>query len=458
MKYNCNIFFNILLYLSLQQEILSYIKLNIFTYHSNPPNKTTELEYVKYFSENNLYTYLKVGTPPQEIVATLNFNDYPFFIYYNKCEIYSNFDLEKSSTYKKRPHQYLLTDVYVYTHLVNDYYYFNDKKYFLSYLFSPMNNGTSEQKLKKLPYTCAQIGLKLSFPDLKSYNYNFIRELKLSDAIKEYVFFVEYDAEKNFEEGNLIIGIEPYEYNNKKYKYIQLKEINAVHIKRDLYWELRFNSIYFDIKGENEKENKTIYLKEIDGGLENNLNVILATYEFMEVIEKNFYNEKIKKNLCHKNYLKNNYINYDCSFLEDIQEFPTIYFVNRNLGFIFELNYKDIFIEYNRRYASLLWIDMSVRDSWKLGKPFLKKYFFSFNVDKKIIGFYNPTINDIDDNIKVYNQSNNYYIFAIGIIILLIIISGICYFFAKKIYYKERKITHGNIINELMYIRNIEKE
>lgn len=321
-----------------------------------------------------------------------------------------------------------------------------------------MNNGTGEQKLKKLPYTCAQIGLKLSIPDLKSYNYNFIRELKLSDAIKEYVFFVEYDAEKNYEEGNLVIGIEPYEYNNKKYKYIQLKEINAVHIKRDLYWELRFNSIYFNIKGENEKENKTIYLKEIDGGLENNLNVILATYEFMEVIEKNFFNEKIKKNLCQKNYLKNNYYNYDCSFLEDIQEFPTIYFVNRNLGFIFELNYKDIFIEYNGRYASLLWIDMSVRDSWKLGKPFLKKYFFSFNVDKKIIGFYNPTINDIDDNIKVYNQSNNYYIFIIGIIFLLIIITGICYFFAKKIYYKKKEITHGNIINELMYIRNIEKE
>ena len=103
----------ILLYFSLQNIIISYIKLPIYTYHSNPPNKTTEFDYIKYFLENNIYTYLNLGSPPQKIVATLNFNDYPFFIYYNKCEIFSYFDIEKSNSYQKRPHQYLLTDVYV---------------------------------------------------------------------------------------------------------------------------------------------------------------------------------------------------------------------------------------------------------------------------------------------------------------------------------------------------------
>ena len=442
----------ILLYFSLQNIIISYIKLPIYTYHSNPPNKTTEFDYIKYFLENNIYTYLNLGSPPQKIVATLNFNDYPFFIYYNKCEIFSYFDIEKSNSYQKRPHQYLLTDVYVYTHIVKDFFYFNKNEndyYNLNYLFSPMNNGTSEQKLPKLPYTCAQIGLKLSYPDLKSYNYNFIRELKLNKAIKDYVFFVEYD-EKNNDEGYLIIGDEPYEYNNEKYKYSQLKEISAIQIKRDLYWNLKFNSIYFN-KKENETNFRTINLKELNTGLDHNLNVILATYEFMLFIEEEFFKEKIKNQLCKRNRLQNNFYNYDCLYLKDIQEFPTLYFNNRNLGFTFELSYKDIFIEYNGRYMCLVWIDMNDRQNWRLGKPFLKKYFFSFNVDRKIMGFYKPYIKNVHN--KLSNMSIN-IIYIIIILFLLAIITWMCYLFAKKIYLGKRKVFNENISSELIYMKN----
>ena len=92
------------------------------------------------------------------------------------------------------------------------------------YLFSPVNNGTAEQKIEKLPYTCAEIGLKIPKPDMKSFNYSFIRNLKLSNAIKTYNFFIEYN-EENDDEGEIIIGIEPHNYNKKKYKEDKLVEL-----------------------------------------------------------------------------------------------------------------------------------------------------------------------------------------------------------------------------------------
>ena len=436
-----------LLCISLPNLILSYLKFPLYTYHTIPPNKTTDIEYINYFLYNKLYTYLNIGTPPQKMVATINFVNCPFYIYYNRCEISSNFDINQSSTYIETPHQSLLTDIYVYTYLVNDFFYFDkDEKYNLTYLFSPLNKSASERSYQIYPYTCADIGLRLSSPDLKSYNYNFIRELKKSNAIKDYVFFIEYD-ENNNDKGNLIIGDEAYEYNNKKYKYEQLKEIYAIYVKRDLYWDLNFNSIYFQVK--DNQELKTINLEVKDSGLNHNLNIISATYEFYEVIEKEFFNEKIKNNTCKRNILKTNYYNYDCNSIEDVKEFPTLYFTHRNLGYTFELNYKDVFVEYNGRFMCLIWINMGERESWELGKPFLKKYFFTFNIDKKIIGFYNLDKKDNDKDEKKINPIF-YIVLVIVIIILISSFSWSCYLFAKFIYLKRKKNRYKKLAKELL--------
>ena len=432
MRYH--IYYKLFLLLSLQNMILSYIKLPIFTYHSPTPNKTIELAYVKYFSENNIYTYLNIGNPSQKIVAKLNFNEYPFYIYYNKCEIFSYFNINESNSYTITPFGNLLTDVYVYTYLVSDYFLFteNDNNIFnLTYLFSPMNKDSYEMKLPKLPYTCAQIGLKLSHSELKSYNYNFFIELKKLQAIENYTFFIEYN-EKNEEEGNLVIGTEAYEYS-KKYKYSQLKEIYSVLIQ-DLYWQLKFDLIHFKILNENKTNYTDYILSDPDAGLDHNLNVILATYEYYEFIDKSFFKNKIKQDLCTMNRLPNNYFNYECSNFEDIKEFPSIYFFHRVFNYTFELNYTDLFTEYNGKFISLIWIDMSYRKYWKLGKPFLRKYFFTFNLEKKIIGFYDTSINDQENK----NKSNKLKYVYIAIIIALIIIVCILGYFLAKVIYKNK--------------------
>lgn len=76
-----------------------------------------------------------------------------------------------------------------------------------------------------------------------------------------------------------------------------------------------------------------------------------------------------------------------------------------------------------------IWFDMSSRNNWRFGKPFLKKYFFSYNVDKKLIGFYNmetkPKI------IPVKSENNNIFAFMI-ILLLLMVVVVLSYYLTKK--------------------------
>ena len=445
----------LILNVSLLKIIFSFIKIPFFTYYCTPPDNISEPSYTKYFSENNIYTHLLIGSPPQKIVSLINFNEYSFNIYNNRCQIPSDYNSENPISKTKKDLGFLLTDVYVDTFLTEDIFSFfeitkENKTLILSYIYAPMNNNEFEMTVPKFPYTCANIGLKLSSDQLEAFKYNFLRELKALNIIDNYVFYIEYN-ETNNKEGNLIIGKKPHEENNK-YDYKQYKEIYALNMEIGLYWMLRFDTIFL----KNVEKGKNLFIfnisKNSEAIIEHNLNNIFGTYEFMEFIENNFFEEKINNNICKKNYLLNNLINYECNFFKDIEYFPTIFFEHKNLMYIFELNYKDIFVKYNDKYICLIWFDLKNKNKWRLGKPFLKKYLFSFDLDKKIIGFYNP---NIKDEIEEKNNNKNIKLTLLIIIILSLISFFICYLFAKTIYKNKKIIFNDKITTELM---SMEKE
>ena len=434
----------ILLYLLNHSLILSYINLPVYTYHSIAPraNETLKKVYYHYFHDNNIYTILELGSPSQKVVANLNFDDYTFFIYYNRCKIESNFDINISKTYIKTPFQRLLTDIYVYTYLVNDSFVFPNKESFkMTYLFASLDYDKSERQLVRFPYTCVDIGLKIPKPDMKSYNYCFIRQLKLSKIIDDYSFFIEYDHE-NDDKGNIIFGVEPHNYNPDKYKYDQMISLETAQIDYDLYWQLTMNEIYFNIKNE---KNETIQINttKLNVGLNHNLNIIIAPVEFLDYIEKGFFNKK----KCNKNRLENNFINFDCTSLEDIKDFPTIYFMHRTLRYTFEITKEDVFIEYNGRYMCKIWIDMSYRNNWRMGKPFLKKYFFSYNVDRKVIGFYDLA-NKGNNKEKVVDTKKVEIVYIIVIIILLLATIGLSYVLTRIFCKNKKRKIKANLLED----------
>ena len=165
---------------------------------------------------------------------------------------------------------------------------------------------------------------------------------------------------------------------------------------------------------------------------------MIAPVEYMYLIEADFF----KKNNCTRNILEKNFYNYHCNSLEDIKAFPTIYLNHRSLGHTFEITYKDAFREYNGQYRCLIWFDMQYRHNWVMGKPFLKKYFFSYNVDKKNIAFYGIINKEGEEEESGNDKSENVQkmeIIYITVIVILLIIIGVLSFLVAKNYYHNKR-------------------
>ena len=429
--------------------IYAYIKLPVYTYHSQKPNETSSKEYVEYFSKNAIYTNLSIGNPPQKVVATLNFNNYPLVIAYNVCDIPSYFSINDSYSYSKKDNGNIYIAQVgnsVATYLVNDSFYFSENNpYILSYIFAPLITS-SDMKYRKTPYTCIDIGLKMQGPYYQTFTYNFIMELKILNIINNYVCFIEFD-DNDDDLGNFVVGIEPYEYNPQIYNFSDLRQIYSVELYAGVNWQMKFDSIYISLKsGDNITKNE---FSNVKAGLNPNLKVIFGTFEYREFIEKNFFNDR--KNVCKMNKLEKSYYNYECNSLEVIKEFPKLSFIHRNLGVTFEMTYEDLFIKYGDSYMTVIWIDMDVknRNYWILGKPFLKKYFFSYDIDKKLMSYYPRNKYNINsDKVAEEEDGNDTDTYKYIIIAVCIIVVGVLGFFLAKFIYNKRKKNLGT--QELM--------
>ena len=80
-------------------------------------------------------------------------------------------------------------------------------------------------------------------------------------------------------------------------------------------------------------------------------------------------------------------------------------------------------------------------NGWKLGKPFLKKYQFSFNYDGKYIKFYKQTKNDEKD------KGIPLYILIISVVGTIFIVALIAFLLFKFYFYN--KCTRKKRANEL---------
>ena len=79
---------------------------------------------------------------------------------------------------------------------------------------------------------------------------------------------------------------------------------------------------------------------------------------------------------------------------------------------------------------------------WRFGKPFLSKYFFSYDIDNRVIIFYDKEGSDESNNNgdNKVDKSNNNIILICVIIVLIIIFSVVGFFIAKYIYtYQKRR-------------------
>lgn len=409
---------------------------------------------IQNFLFNNIYSYIIIGSPPQKIVANINFNDYRFNIYNNQCDIPSEYNYFTKNSSTRINKGFILTDVYVDTFLMEDIFYlpqYHNKSLKLNYIYAPMNDNMYEPSIKKKKYTCANIGLKLSVDYVETLNYNFLRELKSLGIIDSYVFFLYYN-DTSKDEGELIIGELPHEVNKNIYKYSQYKEVYASNNKYMLCWMLRFDKFNLEY---NSSNNLVYYnlTDNIEAEIDYNLNVIYGSEEFLQLIDQIYFNKAKEDNLCEKIYINyHNIIYYECKSSLDIRTFPKISFIHKELASKFTLSYQEVFALHKNKYIFLIWFERNEnRNVWKLGKPFLKKYIFTFNLDKKTIGYYSGETNS--SRIISKNEQDITIKFTIIKLILLSIIAFILCYFITKLYYRQKKhYKNDEKLTELIYM------
>ena len=445
-----------IIFIFLQSSIISFIIMPFHTYKTNIHYiNTSDFFSIQSFISNHIYSYLTIGTPPKKITANINFNEYAFNIYNNQCDIPSEYNSLNINSTTRINKGFILTDVYVDTYKIEDIFsspFYSNNSFKLNYIYAPMDNNIFEQGVPKKKYTCANIGLKLSVDFAGTLDLNFLREIKNLDIIENYVFYLFYNDTKK-EEGNLVIGNWPHEIEKDKYSALQYREIYAINNQFILSWMFRFDKIFLEF---NHNNNVAIYnlTKNLEAVIDYNLNIIYGTLEFMELIENIFFNKYIKNGICKKNFISNNnLIYYECGLSVDLKTFPEIFFVHKTLSSKFVLSFEDVFVFDNNKYIFLIWLDTNEnKNVWKLGKPFLKKYLFTFDLDKKTIGYYCNKKDLSNDSIK--EEQAIYVKYTIIKLVLLSFIAFVLCYIITKVYYRKKKQNRNDKkLTELIYMK-----
>ena len=359
---------------------------------------------------DDLYFNLTIGTPPQIIATIWNMNKYSFKIYS------SSYNYNQSFTYKELKNFLYSFDEVKNAFLCEDNFYFfdeNNQKFSSNFNFINIENKNNY----------SFVGLQL--PDFITDDLlTFIKEMKKNDIIDKYIFYILYNKdETNIEnpKGKIFFG--DYPHNTKilkeKYKIENFYEIKASNRKKLAYWDILFDSIYFN-ESQYNKKNNNIKHKQVE--LLGNMQLSIGTDEYLEFIHANFFDEYIKLNICEQKTILDftDYIYYKCKKSNEfnITKFPNLYFELKEINFNFSLNYNDLFFIHDEFvYFGIIFdtfFKLKFDQRWKLGSVLFKKYLFVFNQDSKTIGFYNNIINQ--NNLEPFNNGtktdkNNFIIF-----------------------------------------------
>ena len=448
------------MYIILLFEIIlniKYISNNLVVIHFkelfDEYNKLEKKERIsKIFLDNYLdykiYTKIKIGSPTKVIPAFINSNIKIFRTKF--IEQISNFDFGKYDVY--RPHN--SKSFINITELLNleEFYFFGYSLINETIFLCKNKNCEEEYEIKNFQlyaqtkkdklnysYSLAELGIPL----LKSSNdqTNILMELKNLEIISSNIITIEFTDNK---EGYIYLGDYPHMYNNIEYNKNLLKTAYSIpNYGSNNNIQLRMDKIYII----NKNNNSNIILNNDEISINYGSGIILSTAEYFNKILEIFFNKYINKNICKINIerrnINNNYHVISCQKSGEfkIEDFPSLYLFKEEFDFIFELNYNDLFEQIDNYYIfKIIYFPFSC-DNFELGKPFLKKYQMSYNVEMSTIHFYKK--NNRINNIFKKEKSQNIYILVI-LIILVVFCLGIYY---KKFFHTKRKL-RKNELNE----------
>ncbi len=375
-----------------------------------------------------LLTEIHIGTPLQTIPSILTFNTYSIYIPDNSF-IKGKFNQLDSKTlipniYEKKSQNCLIEENLIPCSTAKDIGLVsnnNESNELFTIYFILLTNSSNIS----YNFNHALLGLK-NKPVLSSIKTHLIWVLKTNSIIDNYVFTIKY---KNNNEGELIIGNYPHEYNSN-YKEENLRLVEG----KVLYdgWSMKFSNIYSD----NFKSNINI------GKFSLSIEGIIGPNDYIKFINETFFNDLIDKNICKIQIIYDNrnsvFYQYICNKNLRIKQFKKLRFENKNLNYSFEFEPENLFLYENDNYYSLILFSNQNLNNWCLGEIFMKKYQLIFEPNESSIG--------------IYLKIEKLYIFYIIIVILSILLFLLSFFLYKQLILKKRKIRVNELDENVDYI------
>jgi hypothetical protein len=133
--------------------------------------------------------------------------------------------------------------------------------------------------------------------------------------------------------------------------------------------------------------------------------IILASDGYQMSINEIFFKKQIEDKLCFEKQISfgiDDYTVITCKENVNLDNFPILNFEIGDI--VFTLNKDDLFKKIGDIYYFLIVFSPEIKN-WVIGKPFLRKYELSIDINEKKISFYYNNNNDTDDDNN--NDNNN---------------------------------------------------
>ena len=383
-----------------------------------------------YYFDNTTYTKLYIGTPNTEIFLQIKSKYYSLCIkndtiynYFNSSSYKITNDKQELGIYN-RDFRYCVKSNETFI-LGNEKITIDNLKYLL----------TKESKYD----SDGVLGLQILDNDGKVRGYSLIPQLKEKKLIEKECFFYIFD--KDSDDGELIIGEYPHLIDKYKNKFHEEQfQVTSVFIPSfDQNFDFQFRSVFW-----NGVEIGTLSV----GHIEVESGIIIGSMKFCD-LSWDFFAPHFRKKRCSRVDVHVLYESYICDDYEDfdITKFPSIKFYVNDADYSFELTYEDIFKKIDGKVYFMVCFNKKGYDvNWNLGNIFLKRNMLVFDMDRKIMGFYNQNIsynnNESNKNYNNdYNNSKNNMLLLIIIIIItnLALFGLVVFIFIKFIFNKRPK-------------------
>ena len=425
-------------------QIISFIFIFIIKYSFQKPEilkipfKTKTLTskdsitYLHLLTKNYIYTEIKIGKNNEKIPVSLKLQSYPIYFISEELNTKYKFNYKQSSSFEFIDKKLIETaTIEDFTRSIKSKDKISINSISEKFIFLLAKNLTTNKDF----YFGGQIGFELQNQGPSAINgINFMTQLKENKLIPHTIFSINYNDN---EKGEIIIGDFLHNFNSKYNNQYFVK--THCHIDEEYtLWEILFNKINYGNETIKEGNHYGLFKVELGG--------IIGPTSLLRILNESFFDDYVKNQQCFFQEIldENNmykYNGYYCKNNINIKLMKNIRLFNKDYNYTFELNPNELFIKNNNFYFFLIYFDHYPTDNWILGKPFLKKYQLTFDIDGRTIGFYtniNKNGKDIYDNIYDKKTSKFTTIALIFCILIIIGLVAFIFFYLRKRQLKKR--------------------